>query len=301
MKIIIYIITILFIFSISAVAGDKPVFSADKAWNYLLAQCRFGARNPGSSGHLQGRDFLHRELLKFTPKVQLQSFSHYDKRLNEELKMWNIIADFGDETTAKILLCAHWDTRPRSDKDPNPLERNKPLIGANDGASGVAVLLEMARLFSISPPPIPVQIVFFDGEDYGYEGETWDYLLGSKYFAKNITKKEYSCGVLLDLIGDKDLEIKREFNSFSYSRSLQDKIWGIARKLGEQRFSERLTAPIIDDHLSLIEVGIPAINIIDFEYSAWHTQADTPENCSKASLEAVGRVLAEWIYQEKGN
>jgi hypothetical protein len=281
------------------VAGEKPVFSGDSAWNYLLAQCQIGPRNPGSTGHRQCRDFLQRELTKYTKKVSLQSFRHYDKRLHQEIEMWNIIANFGEETSPKILLCAHWDTRPRSDQDPNLSHRPKPILGANDGASGVAVLMEMARLFSLTPPPVPVQIVFFDGEDYGLEGEIWDYLLGSKYFAQNINIKEYYCGVLLDMVGDKDLELKREYNSYSFCRQLQDKVWGIARKMNQHSFSDRVTMPIIDDHLSLIEVGIPTINIIDFEYSAWHTQADIPDNCSKASLEAVGRVLTEWIYSER--
>ena len=283
----------------AATAGDIPQFNTDKAWDYLIAQCRFGPRNPGSNGHTVCLDYLEYELRKYTGRVYLQPFTHYDKRLKTTFYMDNIIADFGEGDSPKIILCAHWDTRPRSDMDPDPANRHKPILGANDGASGVGVLLEMARLFSEIPPPVPVQIILFDGEDYGRVGENWDYLLGSKHFAKTANPADYRYAVLLDLIGDEDLEIKREYNSYKYCRDLQDKVWRIAEEVGSFQFSERMTHPIIDDHLSLIEIGIPAIDIIDLEFEYWHTQGDTPEHCRRESLKAVGKVLVRLIYIEE--
>ncbi len=277
----------------------NPGFNSDTAWNYLIKQCSFGPRSPGSIGAKACQDYLMNELKKFTPNVRLQPFTHTDTRLKKTFNLNNIIADFGSESGKRIILCAHWDSRPRADMDSDPSKRNLPIIGANDGASGVAVILELARNFAQNPPPVAVTIIFFDGEDYGRSGENWDYLLGSKYFAKSADASEYKYAVLLDLVGDADLEIKREYNSYKYARSQQDKIWNIASKLKVYQFVEQFQPPVIDDHLSLIEIGIPAVDLIDFDYKYWHTQQDTPEHCSKESMEAVGKVLLQLIYSEE--
>ena len=290
---------LLLFFSYSDTLGvDKPVFNSDSAWQYLVKQCSFGARNPGSKGAENCLKYFESELRKYTETVSLQGFTFYDARLKTNYNMTNVISDFGPSNGKKIILCAHWDTRPRAEHSKNPADRNKPIIGANDGASGVAVLLELARLFKANPPPVPVQIVLFDGEDYGRESEIWDYLLGSKHFAQSVDPSDYEYAVLLDMIGDADLEIKREYNSYYNCRELQDKIWDIAKKIGAGQFTSRVSFPITDDHLSLIEIGIPAVDLIDFEYKYWHTIEDTPDKCSKSSLEAVGRVLVELIYGE---
>jgi len=219
------LLLILFSAVVESCAAEKPAFNADSAWKYLLAQCAFGPRNPGSEGHRKCGDYLFRELSRFTSRVQEQPFTFTDKRLHKTFDLRNLIADFGPETSPKIILCAHWDTRPRSDMDPNSENREKPILGANDGASGVAVLLEMARLFADTPPSTPVQIIFFDGEDYGRSGENWDYLLGSKYFARNADPAEYKYALLLDLIGDEDLEPNRgKIVSTAIKQVLQEKI-----------------------------------------------------------------------------
>jgi len=297
-KTLILIMGIFLINSIS-VKAINPGFNSDTAWNYLVKQCSFGPRNPGSAGAKACQDYLTTELKKFTPKVRLQPFTHTDNRLKKTFDLNNIIADFGSESGKRIILCAHWDTRPRADMDKDPSKRNLPIIGANDGASGVAALLELARNFAQNPPPVPVTIIFFDGEDYGRSGENWDYLLGSKHFAKTADASEYQYAILLDLVGDADLKIKREYNSYKYARTVQDKIWNIAGKVKAYQFVEQFQPPVIDDHLSLIEIGIPAVDLIDFDYKYWHTQQDTPEHCSKESLEAVGKVLLQLIYSEE--
>jgi len=295
---ILVIIILSFIQAVLKIAlAQSPVFNPDSAWKYLEAQCDFGPRNPGSDGHEKCLDYLTTELQKYSSNVIQQNFSHYDSRLRKNYNMNNIIADFGEPPY--IILCAHWDTRPWADRDPYSGNRKKPIIGANDGASGVAVLLEMARLFKQSSPPVSVKVILFDGEDYGREGEIWDYLLGSKYFAENADPAEYKYAVLLDLIGDADLEIKREFNSYVNCMELQNIVWKIAGEVDAWQFTNRMTLPITDDHLSLINVGIEAIDIIDFEYKYWHTMEDTPDKCSMESLDAVGRVLVELIYGDR--
>ncbi|NVM00808.1 MAG: M28 family peptidase, partial [Candidatus Helarchaeota archaeon] len=194
------------------------------------------------------------------------------------------------------ILCAHWDTRPRADRDKIPENRNKPILGANDGASGTAVLLELSRIMSKFPPPITIDAVFFDGEDYGEEGNLDEYFLGSRYFSKNPPYQGYECAILLDMIGDRDLRIqKEEFSNYHFPDLVND-IWNRARKLGIKQFDQSIYGEILDDHRILAEIGIPSIDIIDFDYQYWHTIQDTPDKCSSESLKAVGEVIIDYIY-----
>ena len=182
-----------------------PVFSGEQAYRYLCQQTDFGPRNPNSPGHSACLRFLALTLGAAADEIRLQEFTHegYDR---ESLPLTNVVAAFLPSMKERILLCAHWDTRPRADQDENRKRRNEPILGANDGASGVAVLLEIARMLKVARPSIGVDIVLFDGEDYGREGDHERYLLGSRYFAKT---KEASYnprfGILLDMIGDKFL------------------------------------------------------------------------------------------------
>jgi Zn-dependent M28 family amino/carboxypeptidase len=178
------------------------------------------------------------------------------------------------------------------------------MIGANDGASGVAVLLELARLFRESPPSIGVDLIFFDGEDYGHEGDTPNYLLGSRHFAAT---KEASYvprfGILLDMIGDAELEIPREGHSMRFAPDIVQLVWETAARLGYSQFVDWTDEPITDDHLPLNAVGIKTVDLIDFAYPDashryWHTHSDTPDKCSAESLEAVGSVVAEVVYSQ---
>jgi Zn-dependent M28 family amino/carboxypeptidase len=200
------------------------------------------------------------------------------------------------------LLCAHWDTRPRAEQDPDKSKRNKPILGANDGASGVAVLLELASLLRTKAPPIGIDIALFDGEDYGAEGDHANYLLGSRYFAKNRPSSYLPrFGVLLDMVGDKNLELPKEGFSVRYAPGVVNLVWSTARELGISQFVDAAGEDIIDDHLPLNEAGIPTIDLIDFNYPDptnrfWHTHQDIPENCSPESLEAVGAVLVHVLY-----
>lgn len=287
--------------SYSAIGQEIPAFDEENSFQYLLAQVAFGPRNPGSEGHQNCRNYLVNELKKFTSRVNEQAFLHYDGLTGRTLTLTNIIAQFNPGTEPRILLSAHWDTRPRADRDPDPANRNRPILGANDGASGVAVLLEVARQLSLNPPPIGVDIVFFDGEDYGREGYSDEYFLGSRYFVKNNQTFFPRYAILLDMVGDKNLKIPIEGNSWQFAPDVVHKVWKQAEMSGKNQFINTVDGFINDDHVILNQGGIPAIDIIDFAYPDeshryWHTLQDTPDKCSPQSLGVVGEVLLALIY-----
>lgn len=213
--------------------------------------------------------------------------------------MTNVVASFSLQKTERILLCAHWDSRPWADQDPNSENRDQPVLGANDGASGVAVLLEVARHIQLAEPKYGVDIVLFDGEDSGLPGQPDSYALGAQHFAKN---KDFryrpKFGILLDMVGDKDLQIYQEENSVNYAPQIVERIWDRAQGLGSSSFFASPGYQVTDDHLPLLNVGIPCVNLIDFDYEYWHTLADTPDKCSPESLAEVGRLILSLLYED---
>jgi Zn-dependent M28 family amino/carboxypeptidase len=217
--------------------------------------------------------------------------------------MTNIFGRFQQNNPNRILLLAHWDTRPRAERDEDSTKREQPILGANDGASGVAVLLEIARHLKETKPNIGVDILFVDGEDYGEEGDLSRYLLGAKYFAKNFHfEHPPQFGILLDMVGDAELEIRKEKASQHFANDVVELVWNTANELGVTQFSELEGPSLIDDHIPFNEAGIKCIDLIDFNYpnetkNYWHTTQDTPEHCSAKSLEAVGKVLLHVIYK----
>jgi Zn-dependent M28 family amino/carboxypeptidase len=270
-----------------------PTFNADKAFDYLKKQCSFGPRPPGVTAHEKTKDYLASELKKYANSVVLQNFTH--KSGERILNLTNIIAIFGPNVDKKVILAAHWDTRPFADRDSDPKKRSQPIPGANDGASGVAVLLELARAFRSETPPIKIIMVLFDGEDYGKN--SGEMFLGSRHFARKIRPEwvpEY--GILLDMIGDKDLDIYIEQNSINAAPDVVRKVWNLADDLKLKGFYRKVGYSITDDHIELINVGIECIDIIDFNYPYWHTLEDTPGKCSPQSLETIGKLLLELIY-----
>lgn len=273
-----------------------PSFDGDKSFAILNKQCEFGPRPVGTSAHTATKDYLADDLRKYANSVELQEFTSFLD--GKTMALTNIIAKFGKTGSSSILLCAHWDTRPIADRDRDPSKRKIPIIGANDGASGVAVLLELARIFKQSPPAVPVTIVLFDGEDYGPTGD--DMFLGSRYFASNLAKGvRFRFGILLDMIGDRNLGIYREANSQDAARKVNDLIWSTAKELGYTRsFIDRVKFSISDDHIPLIEAGIPCVDLIDFDYMPWHTVSDTPDKCSAESLKIVGDVISRVVYSQ---
>ncbi|MHB2153208.1 M28 family peptidase [Calditrichota bacterium GD2] len=275
-------------------------FNDQRAFQYLVKQVAFGPRNPNSEGHQKCLEFLHQEFKQFADTVILQPFEWYDAYHQKTLKLTNVIARFQPQNERRIFLAAHWDTRPRADMDTEE-NKNTPIPGANDGASGVAVLLEIARVLQMQPPTnIGVDLVLFDGEDYGRQGHLEEYFLGSRYFARHYHRFNFSheFGILIDMIGDAQLNLKREGYSVKYLPWLVDRVWKTAQNMGYYEFSDQFLGYVDDDHVPLLEAGIPCINIIDFDYPYWHTLEDTPDKCSPQSLGIIGRVLLEIIYEQ---
>ncbi len=277
---------------------EVPQFNGERAYQYLLAQCEFGPRNPGSLGHERAKNYLISQLEERTPRVESQIFSFLDDKLDSTFQLTNIIASFYPEESQKLLLCAHWDTRPRADRDPLPQNRDRPIVGANDGASGVAVLLELAGILETKRPKYGVDIVLFDGEDYGEEGNLDNYLIGSRYFSKGMKPSDYRYGILLDMVGDEDLDIYMERNSLWYAPQFVKLIWDKAEEMGLTQFHRQVGPSVWDDHIPLNSQGTPTVDLIDFEYPHWHTMRDTPDKCSPASLQAVGDLLVHLLYSE---
>jgi Zn-dependent M28 family amino/carboxypeptidase len=271
----------------------NPSFDEENSFSYLKKQVSFGVRFPGSSGHKKTAEFLEKELKKTADRVILQKFKYYAK--GKEYNLTNIIGIFEGKSKEEILLGAHYDTRMIAEREKLIKDRKKPVLGANDGASGVAVLLELARLFKKFPPPYKIILVFFDAEDQG-EIPGWDWCIGSKYFANNMEEFSPSFAIIIDMVGDKDLQIYREMNSIKYASEIVDKIWEIGLSLNYPQFRPYPKYQIYDDHIPLNEKGIKSVLLIDFDYPFWHTLKDTLDKCDKKSLKIVGDVLLKLIY-----
>ena len=288
---------ILFIaIALCACASPMPVFDGPRAFADLVRQTEFGPRIPGTSGHSRCVAWIRDQLRGHVDSVWEQDFKGTVLGSQDTVALTNIVARFNSAARARVLIGAHWDTRPHADLDPDSTLRTQPITGANDGASGVAILLELARLFDSIPPPIGVDLVFFDGEDGGdYGSSPGHWCQGSFHFAAHLPVR-YQWAIVVDMIGDKDLNLPIEGNSFRLAPELVDRVWKKAEEFGETAFQHARGFDVFDDHMPLLMKGIPAIDIIDFDYPYWHTTDDTADKCSPASLESVGRVLVAVIY-----
>ena len=277
-----------------AVKTDRPFFDENKAWTHLVKQCDFGPRPVGSEAHRKTLAYIVTEMKKYADKTVEQNFTY------KGLPLTNVIGVFNPESPKQVLILTHWDTRPRAEQELEPANQKKPIIGASDGASGTAVLLELARNLKEKKPDVGVILLFVDGEDYGDFAKDEGVLLGAKYFAKNHDGYHPDYGILLDMVGDKDLDIYRETQSENYAPGTNNKVFNIAAELGYGKYIiNRLETNVTDDHIPLCQAGIPTIDLIDFNYKYWHTLDDIPANCSAKSLGIVGNLVAEVIYREK--
>jgi len=281
--------------------SGQPQFDADRAFMDLEKICSFGPRIADTESHLKAGEYIYNSMRETTDICRIQRFSTFDSVFNINRNMFNIIASYCPESEKRIMLCAHWDSRPFSDMESDSSKMHLPVLGANDGASGAAVLLEMGRILKKHKPSLGVDIVFFDGEDYGSDEWPSGWLLGSKHFVQQLGGYRPRLALLVDMIGDEDLRIYREVISEKYARDLNDYIWQIAEEQGSSVFIDSVKHAVSDDHISLLSGGIKSIDIIDFDYPYWHTQEDTPDKCSAESLGEVGRVLTAAIYDERIN
>lgn len=272
-------------------------FKQDLAWKHLLKQCEFGARVPGTKAHTDCRDFIVEEMKKSCDNVRLQPFSHTWSQTKKELKLNNIIGEQNwKDAKVRVVLLAHWDSRPYCDQDPDASNYEKPVMGANDGASGVAVLLELMRVLKGKLKDVGVVYLMTDGEDLGPELE--EMLLGAAYFAKNQPTPKPDYGILLDMIGDKNLRVPVEEYSYSVAKDLVTKFYAHAKTVGLQdTFPYVRGGWIVDDHKPLNDAGLPTMDLIDFTYPQWHTAKDLPEYCSADSLGKVGLMLESWLLK----
>jgi hypothetical protein len=236
----------------------------------------------------------------------MQKFRARHPLTGEPVDMANMVVEWHPERKDRVLLCAHYDTRPLPDRDPNPAQRRSgQFVGANDGASGTAVLMELGHLMPKIDGPVGVDFLLVDAEDFVFD-KTGTYCLGSEWFgtqyARNPPPYKYRWGVVLDMVGDDSLEIYQERNSITWrdTRPLVKQIWETAARLGVDEFVPRARHQLTDDHIPLRNKGkIPTCDVIDFDYPSWHTTMDTPQRCSPASLAKVGWVMFEWAKGQK--
>jgi len=276
-----------------------PRFDGAAAYELVKRQVAFGPRVPGSQGHREMAAWVEDYLRARADTVILQRFTHVTVD-GDTLPLINFLARFRPGAGPSVLLLAHWDTRPTADSATDPEDRDEPIPGANDGGSGTAVLLQLADMLAAAPPPRAVDLLLVDGEDYGDFAVGADVFLGSRYFAANMPEGfDPSFGVLLDMVGDRDLDIYVEGNSNRLAPEVVDRVWGIAQRLGfGDVFHRNVRHTVNDDHIPLNEAGIPTINVIDFDYQGyWHTLEDTPDQVSASSLEVVGTVMTRLVYR----
>lgn len=273
-------------YSLRPQPAAKPVaFDGNRAYADVQTQVAFGSRVPGTEGHSKIESWIQEQLVKAGWQVEVQK----SEALGHPVE--NIVARRSTQPP-QIVIGAHYDTRMFADNDPDPTRHKDYVPGANDGASGVAVLLELAR--SLPHDTVPVWLVFFDAED-NWNIPGWDGELGSRAFVHSLTARPPAV-IIVDMIGDADLNIYKERNS---NPDLTNAIWQVAKELGyESKFIPEYKYSMIDDHTPFLQAGIPAVDIIDFDYPYWHTLQDTPDKVSAESLKVVGETMRTWIMQQ---
>jgi len=279
-------------------ARGKPVvreFDGARAFTYLEQQVRFGPRIPGTPAHDSAGDWILARLRERAETVIVQDIPHRTAT-GQTIHLRNFLARFRPADAERVLYLAHWDTRPRADQSANLGAQRLPVPGANDGASGVAVLLGVADALKARPPALGVDLLFVDGEDYGDFADTNAVLIGSRWFAAHQPAGYPPLfAVLFDMVGDKDLHLPYEQNSQAFAPEVVDRVWSVADSIGYGNvFVQQPGSSLIDDHVALQHANIHAIDVVDFSYgpnnSYWHTTEDTVDKVSAQSLQIVGDV-----------
>ncbi|MBT8196114.1 MAG: M28 family peptidase [Bacteroidia bacterium] len=290
---------------------DVPQFNADSAYSYIAQQVAFGPRALGTKGHEECAEYLIDKMSAFTDTVIVQrgSVKTYDGKVHA---FQNIIGSIKPELNNRILICAHWDTRPIADHDTK--RRDEPILGANDGGSGVGVVLELARQLNTMDPKMGVDFILFDAEDYGQPDGYRPYMensycLGSQYWSNTPHVERYYArfGILLDMVGAENAKFTMEGTSMQFAPTLMKDIWNTASALGYSgHFVSKRTKSIVDDHLYINQIaGIPTIDIIEYSESTptnfghyWHTHKDNMDIIDRTTLKAVGQTVLTYVVQE---
>jgi len=278
--------------------GGAKEFNGQTAFGYVERQMAFGPRVPNTPGHVRTGDWLEAQLRQRADTVVVQAFTQRTSQ-GTALRLRNFFARFRPQAAERVLFVAHWDTRPNADKSFNLGQRQLPVPGANDGGSGVAVLLGVADALKARAPAIGVDLLFVDGEDWGDFTDSTETLLGARYFAAHQPPGYTTLfAVVFDMVGDKDLEIPQEGYSVSRAPEVVQRVWDTAARLGYERvFVPRVSEALTDDHVPLQQAGIRAIDVVDFTFPYHHTTEDTLDKVSAASLQIVGDVAVALVRQ----
>jgi glutaminyl-peptide cyclotransferase len=282
-----------------------PPIDGKRAYGYLQQICEIGPRTAGSAANTRQREMVKAHFKKMGGEIHEQPFRIQHPRTFKPLILNNLVGSWHPERMERIVIGAHYDTRPFQDQEDDPAKLEMPFLGANDGASGVALLMEMAHHLNDLKTPLGVDLVLFDGEElvWGNDQRVGEYFLGSKEFARvyksrrrnNPHSPRYIAGIVLDMVGGRNLQLPQDPYSLDHASDLVRQVWTVARNLEARAFLTQLGPEVTDDHIPLNEAGIPTIDIIDFRYQYWHKADDRPENCSSESLEQVGRVVTTWL------
>jgi hypothetical protein len=280
-------------------AEPTPAFQFQKelAWKHLVKQCEFGPRVPGTKAHTDCQAYLLEEMKKVCDNVHVQSFNHLWPHDGKTYEVDNIVGDQNwKDAKIHVLLTAHWDSRPFADQDPDLANHNTPILGADDGASGVAVLLELMRALKGRLKDVGVVYLLNDAEDFGPDID--EMLLGTIYYAQHPSVPKPDYGILLDMIGNKNVRVPMEQNSVDRAPDIMNAFYDAMKVAGlEATFPKVAGDWVEDDHFPLIKAGIPTIDLIDFQYKPWHTIGDTVDKCSAESLGKIGQGLEVWLLK----
>lgn len=278
-----------------------PQLDAARAFGYLEEICKLGPRISGTEAMTKQQALLDAHFQKLGAQVRYQEFDVQHPQTGLPVRMRNMVVQWHPESTERVMLCCHYDTRPFPDQEPSEVNRTKTFLGANDGGSGVALLMELGHHMPSVRTRWGVDFVFFDGEELIYAAQKDKYFHGSEYFATQYRdnppqKHRYVAGVLLDMVGGKNLSLSYEQNSLKYAPEVTRSVWDAAKRAGVKEFIPRPKHNVLDDHIPLNEIArIPTADLIDFDYPYWHKRNDLPAACSGESLAKVGKVLLVWL------
>ncbi len=285
-------------------------FDAERSLKYLKQLCDIGPRISATEGMKKQQELIEAHFKKLGATVTRQEFKAKQRSQKNQTDFVNLIISWHPDKAKRVLLCTHYDTRPMADQEANPKNWNKPFVSANDGTSGVAFLMELGNHMKDLKCEYGVDFILFDGEEFVFEtdrlgGNADRYFIGSEYFAddykktKDKRKHKYEAGILFDLFGGKDAALKVELHSWDLARPLVDQIWGVAKAVGAKSFKYERGHEVQDDHLALNAVGIPTVDVIDFDYPHWHKLTDTADKVSGDQLAEVSKVITTWLQKIK--